>query len=64
MNKFYTFNLKENQFLNAEISDEELLKKSEEGMKIYSRPSHQVIEFLLNYSKALEVKQRQMYLLD
>jgi len=65
MNKLYTLEFKENErHLNPEITDRELMEKSEQGMKIAEQPSQKVINFLLNYSKSLEAKNGYTYQLN
>lgn len=65
MNKFFTLKLTENErHLNPEITDRELMEKSEEGIKKAERPSQKVINFLLDYSKSLEAKNGYSYQLN
>ena len=65
MNKFFTLKLTENERqLNPEITDQELLEKSEQGIKTRETPSEKVIDFLLGFSKSLEAKNRYSYQLN
>jgi len=65
MNKFFTLKLTENERqLNPEITDQELLGKSEQGIKTRETPSEKVIDFLLSFSKSLEANNGYSYQLN
>ncbi len=65
MNKFYTVRSNKNdEHFEAELSDEKLMKKSEYGIKLQKKPAKTVMDFLLNFSKSLEVKRGCSYSLN
>jgi len=65
MNKFFTLNFTENeQKFNPEITDQELLEKSEQGITTGEIPARKVINFLLNFSKSLEAQNGYSYQLN
>ncbi|OIP00716.1 MAG: hypothetical protein AUJ98_06790 [Bacteroidetes bacterium CG2_30_33_31] len=65
MNKLFTLNFKKNEsHFTPNISDDEMMFKSEKAIELGLKPSKNTIDFLLQYSKALEVKRNHFYLIN
>jgi hypothetical protein len=65
MNRFFTLKFTESkENFEPYLSDKELMRKSEYGIKSKEQPTKKTIDFLLNFSKSLEAKNGFTYQLN